>query len=197
GTPGPGRTAPARRRPEVSMGAGYALAVATGLVAAVNPCGFALLPAYLSVLILDEAPTRRAALGRALALTAAMTAGFVLVFGAFGLLFAPVAGQVGRHLPWFAGALARMSLVARLRRAGPVLVRIGGLLLAVAGGYVAYYGWYSLRVFGGRAVHDPVVDAVSRVQERLTDRLDTVTVAVAFAVLLAVAATAAVAHRRR
>ena len=31
-----------------------ALALAAGLLAAVNPCGFALLPAYLSLLVLDD-----------------------------------------------------------------------------------------------------------------------------------------------
>ena len=37
------------------------LAVAAGVLAAVNPCGFALLPAYLSLLVLDGGATRRAA----------------------------------------------------------------------------------------------------------------------------------------
>ncbi len=58
------------------------------MLAAVNPCGFALLPACLSLLVLgDDAPTPPrsrlrssgapiAAVGRALAATAAMTAGF-------------------------------------------------------------------------------------------------------------------------
>ncbi|MFI2369266.1 hypothetical protein [Streptomyces sp. NPDC018833] len=32
-----------------------ALAVTAGMLAAVNPCGFALLPAYLSLLVLGDA----------------------------------------------------------------------------------------------------------------------------------------------
>ncbi|MBQ0983370.1 cytochrome c biogenesis protein CcdA [Streptomyces sp. F63] len=74
------------------------------MLAAVNPCGFALLPAYLSLLVLDDGgrrPSRAAAVGRALTATAAMTAGFTAVFTVFGLVIAPVAGQVQRHLPWF------------------------------------------------------------------------------------------------
>jgi cytochrome c-type biogenesis protein len=78
------------------------LAVAAGVLAAVNPCGFALLPAYLSLLVVaDEPSARGVAVGRALALTAAMTAGFVAVFSAFGLVLAPTATLVQRHLPWF------------------------------------------------------------------------------------------------
>ncbi|MGH3312492.1 MAG: cytochrome c biogenesis CcdA family protein [Streptomyces sp.] len=78
------------------------LALTAGMLAAVNPCGFALLPAYLSLLVLgDDSPTRTAAVGRALAATAAMTLGFAAVFGLFGLAVAPVASQVQQHLPWF------------------------------------------------------------------------------------------------
>ncbi len=41
-----------------------AVALGAGLLAAVNPCGFALLPAYLSLLVLgDQPPTRSRAVG--------------------------------------------------------------------------------------------------------------------------------------
>lgn len=80
----------------------FALALTAGMLAAVNPCGFALLPAYLSLLVLgDDSPSRGAAVGRAVAATAAMTFGFAAVFGVFGLVVAPVASQVQQHLPWF------------------------------------------------------------------------------------------------
>ncbi|MFI2437554.1 cytochrome c biogenesis CcdA family protein [Streptomyces sp. NPDC018693] len=79
-----------------------ALALGAGMLAAVNPCGFALLPAYLSLLVLgDDSPSRIVAVGRALTATAAMTAGFATLFGIFGLAVQPVAGQVQQHLPWF------------------------------------------------------------------------------------------------
>lgn len=84
------------------MGDTFALAVAAGMLAAVNPCGFALLPAYLSVLVLgDDSPSTARAVGRALALTAWMSVGFVAVFGVFGLVISPVASEVQRYLPWF------------------------------------------------------------------------------------------------
>ncbi len=82
-----------------------AFALAAGVLAAVNPCGFVMLPAYLTVFIAstpagDGAPSARlAAAGRALAATAAMTAGFLAVFGVFGLVLAPVASTVQRWLP--------------------------------------------------------------------------------------------------
>ena len=77
------------------------LSFSAGLVAAVNPCGFALLPAYLSLLVLgDDSPTRSRALGRALSTSAVMTLGFVAVFLVFGLVMSPVASSAQQHLPW-------------------------------------------------------------------------------------------------
>ena len=84
------------------MGDSLALALAAGMLAAVNPCGFALLPAYLTLLVLgDDSPGPGRAVARALALTGWMTLGFVVVFGVFGLVISPVAGQVQQYLPWF------------------------------------------------------------------------------------------------
>ncbi|SEG82349.1 Cytochrome c biogenesis protein CcdA [Nonomuraea solani] len=77
-----------------------ALALTAGTVAAFNPCGFAMLPAYLTLLINDEETTRRGPVARALMLSAAMTAGFVTVFGLFGLAVTALAVSVGGYLPW-------------------------------------------------------------------------------------------------
>lgn len=78
-----------------------ALALGAGMLAAVNPCGFALLPAYLTLLITGgEQTTGARAVGRALGLTAAMTLGFASVFAIFGLAIAPVAAGIQQHLPW-------------------------------------------------------------------------------------------------
>ncbi|NBM20532.1 cytochrome c biogenesis CcdA family protein [Streptomyces sp. GC420] len=90
-----------------------ALALGAGMLAAVNPCGFALLPAYLSLLVLgDDTPSRTTAVARALAATAAMTAGFAALFAVFGLAVQPVAGQVQQHLPWFTIAFGLLIAVA-------------------------------------------------------------------------------------
>lgn len=77
-----------------------ALAFAAGMVAAFNPCGFAMLPAYLTLVIQRDGGGQLSALGRALAATAAMAAGFLAVFGLFGLLTVSVAATVQRYLPY-------------------------------------------------------------------------------------------------
>jgi len=63
-----------------------------GIVAAFNPCGFAMLPAYLSYFmgLDDDAATtpKLKNILRALLVGLVLTAGFVAVFGTFGLLFA-------------------------------------------------------------------------------------------------------------
>jgi cytochrome c biogenesis protein CcdA len=76
------------------------LAFGAGLVAALNPCGFAMLPAYLALVVRTEDVGRRAAFGRALAATTAMAAGFLVVFVGFGLLTVSVASTVQRYLPY-------------------------------------------------------------------------------------------------
>jgi len=82
-------------------GTPYALALTAGMVAAVNPCGFALLPGYVSLVVVDAAaPGRFGALRRAAGMTTAMTSGFVVVFGLFGLVVTPLALSIGRWLPW-------------------------------------------------------------------------------------------------
>jgi cytochrome c-type biogenesis protein len=270
------------------------LAVAAGVLAAVNPCGFALLPAYLSFLVLDGDGTRRAALGRALTLTIGMTAGFVAVFGFFGAVLAPAVSWLPERLPWFtigfglflatvggwlatgrhlpslpwrpsrvptltrslpsmvlfgaayalaslsctigpflaivvsslsastaaaglglflayaggmglvvgaaalAVALLRASLLARVRRAGPTLSRAAGALLLVTGGYVAYYGWYEVRLTarGARAAADPVVQAAGTVQRWLAHGLDTIGVATLTAVFAVLLVSGLAAGRR-
>ena len=76
----------------------YALALAAGLVAALNPCGFALLPAYLGMVV--AADDEGSSLARALRMTAAMSVGFVAVFGAFGAVVVPLTLSLERYLPW-------------------------------------------------------------------------------------------------
>ena len=54
----------------------FALAITAGMVATVNPCGFALLPAYLAAFVgLEDRPGRLGSVGRALAVSAVLTAG--------------------------------------------------------------------------------------------------------------------------
>jgi len=78
----------------------FALALAAGMAATVNPCGFALLPAYLAAFIGDGDQQGARAVPRAFAVSAAVTAGFVAVFGIFGLVITPLALSVEKYLPW-------------------------------------------------------------------------------------------------
>jgi cytochrome c biogenesis protein CcdA len=87
------------------------LAFGAGLVAALNPCGFAMLPAYLALVVRGEGTGALAALGRAVAATAAMALGFVAVFGLFGLLTVSAASAVQRYLPYIT-VLIGIALVA-------------------------------------------------------------------------------------
>jgi cytochrome c biogenesis protein CcdA len=87
------------------------LAFGAGLVAALNPCGFAMLPAYLTLVVLTDGPGSLAAVGRAVAATVAMALGFLTVFGLFGLLTVEVASTVQRYLPYVT-ILIGIALVA-------------------------------------------------------------------------------------
>jgi hypothetical protein len=67
-------------------------------------------------------------------------------------------------------ALVRVSAVAWLRRSAAAVPRLGGGVLLVTGAYVAYYGWYELRLAGNLRLSgtDPVVNAASEVQHTIS-----------------------------
>lgn len=242
------------------------LAFAAGSVAALNPCGFAMLPAYLLLVVRGQRPgegsAASTAAARAVAATAGMALGFLTVFGAFGVLTISAASAVQRYLPYatvivgvvlvvlgvlllsgrtlsaltprplgqrwaptvrlgsmygygisyaiaslsctigpflavtaaglrggsivtgvaiylaysagltlvvgvlaVAAATASSAMVDRLRRILPFVNRIGGALLVLVGLYVAYYGSYEVRLFGGNGnPQDAVITAAGRLQ---------------------------------
>lgn len=235
-------------------------AFSAGLVAAVNPCGFAMLPAYLAYFLGTDEDDDGGGVGRALGVGAAVTAGFMVVFGVVGVAVAVLSAQIYEYLPWvtavigvglvglgvamlagfepvirlphldrggahrtigsmftfgvsyavaslsctlpvflavvgfdrgdvvrgvaqFAAyalamglvltvatvsiALARRSLVQVLRSAGAYVGRISGGLLVLAGGYLAYYGWYQLAVLSGDLDPGGPATAVNRIQTDL------------------------------
>ncbi len=247
----------------------FALALTSGMVATVNPCGFALLPAYLGAFVgLDERPSGKFGVaGRALAVSAVLTAGFVTVFGVLGLVFGEALAEAQQKAPWFtivlgvalvglgvwmvtghtlslaipklqrggadgtmasmylfgvsyataslgcaiapflgvttaaersggllsrlltfvlygvgmgvviavltmAVAFARQGLVAKFRAMIPRMNTVAGALMIVTGAYVAYYGWYEIRVVqrnGDPA--DPVIDRALAIQEWFASRM--------------------------
>ena len=113
------------------------LAFAAGMVAALNPCGFAMLPAYLALVVNGDDAGRARAIGRALAATAAMALGFLTVFGLFGLLTVSVASTVQQYVPY-------LTVVV-----GIVLVALGIWLLS--GRELTALSWNPSR-FGSRWV---------------------------------------------
>jgi cytochrome c biogenesis protein CcdA len=88
-------------------------ALGAGLVAALNPCGFALLPGYLGLVIAsgNQDSSRLVAAMRALVATVAMSAGFLTVFGVFGLLISPLIASAQKYLP-FATVVIGVLLIA-------------------------------------------------------------------------------------
>ncbi len=99
----------------------FALAFGAGLVATLNPCGFAMLPAYLSYFMGlsddDEDTSRAAALWRALVIGAVMAAAFLVVFGVTGLAITAGFRAVIDWIPWIAlgiGALIAVLGIAML-----------------------------------------------------------------------------------
>jgi cytochrome c-type biogenesis protein len=247
-----------------------AYAFGVGMVATVNPCGFAMLPAYLSFFLGLEGAgdDARTNVLRALLIGATITAGFVAVFGVLGLVFTAfsvsVQSTIESWLPWLtialglflvvlggqllrgralnfriptpssgvddrqlasvfvfgvsyalvslsctiplflavvsttftdknavsgiatylayalgmgvvlvtltvALALARQSLVRTIRRALPYVYKVSGALLVVAGAYVAYYGWYELRVDHGDVSGGGPANFVFRLNADLSD----------------------------
>ena len=85
--------------------ANFAYAFTVGMVATVNPCGFAMLPAYLGYFLGisssdDGGADATASLLRALVVGAVVSAGFLAVFALAGALVAWTSVSVGQWSPW-------------------------------------------------------------------------------------------------
>lgn len=272
----------------------WAIYLTLGMVATVNPCGFAMLPAYLSYFLgLEGAPAAvpRASVGRAVRVACAVSAGFLAVFALAGTIVDATSLPVYENVPWisiviglalaalgvamlggfelrvalprldrggrertlgsmfvfgvsyaiasigctlplFLGAvagtirreslgdglivfglyalgmtlvllaltvaiaLARTSLVRFLRQAQRYVPRVAGGLVALAGAYVAWYGWLELRTNDagpGQVPTSNVTDRVSGWSSDITDwvdRVGSVRIGIAVVVGLAVVALA-------
>jgi cytochrome c biogenesis protein CcdA len=123
------------------------LAFSAGTLAAVNPCGFAMLPSMVSFYLgqgeegYAARPHWRRA-GEGLVLGALVTAGFLLVFVVAGMLVSLGAGSLARFFPWatvvVGGALVVLGL--RLYLCGNLHVRVPHLeATRMAGSYRAMF----------------------------------------------------------
>lgn len=264
-----------------------ALAFTAGMVATVNPCGFAMLPAYLGYFLGLEGATddHSAGIGRALLVGTVVSAGFLLLFALAGVIVSWTSFSVVDASPWltvvigavvavlgvaflagwdpsivlpkmdrngggrglwsmfvfglsyaiaslsctlpaFTGvvastfgresfvaglvtfvayglgmalllmvltlalAVARRGLVTGLRRALPYVQRVSGLIMALMGAYLVWYGIYEIRLLErGEDVSQgpvgPVTAWSSDLSERLYD-LDALQAAMVFALVVAV-----------
>src|SRR5262245_35060164 len=80
----------------------WVYAFALGAVAAFNPCGFALVPAYLGLYLRDDL-TRTglgAGLSRSITVAVVVGASFTALFGAVGAIFEVASAPIVRSLPW-------------------------------------------------------------------------------------------------
>src|SRR2546427_1791400 len=127
--------------------AALGLAFSAGLLASVNPCGFAMLPAMVSFYLgqgEDDYATRSAwrRAREGLALGALVTTGFLLVFVLAGVLVSAGAGAVARFFPWATVAIgaALVGLGIWLYLGGSLHVRVPHLEVArVSGSYRAMF----------------------------------------------------------
>jgi len=244
------------------------IAFTAGMAAAVNPCGFALLPAYLGFFIgtdQEERSTIESAI-RSLGVGLVLTIGFILVFAPFGLITGAVSSSIQEQLPYvtvavgvilvvvgvalvsgfeptfavpkldkggetrqfgsmllfgisyavaslsctigpfiavvgasvsgsdvsflsrlitfaaygvgmgalitlltLAVGLAKQGFITKLRKVMPHINRISGAIMVVVGLYVAWYGWYEIRLFvlERNVTSDPIIDAALGIQDTM------------------------------
>ena len=132
---------------------GYAFGA--GMVTAVNPCGFALLPTYLGLYLGDAEATggrggTAARLRRALGISAALTASFVGLFGVAALLVGVAATALAGALPWLGLAVGGGLLLAGGRVLAGVSLSTshGGRLAGTLGGAARVVGYRGYLAYG-------------------------------------------------
>ncbi len=267
-----------------------------GMVATVNPCGFAMLPAYLSYFLGledSDAEVPRASVAQAVQVALAVSAGFLAVFALAGALVELTSVPVYENVPWisiviglgllalglamlfgfelnvrlprldrggrertvgsmfvfgvsyaiasigctlpmFLGAvagtmsndsivggvmvfgvyglgmtlvllaltvgiaLARTSIVRHLRRTLPYIGRVSGGLVALAGAYVAYFGWHSRDLDRGRVPDSNIIDVVEGWSTEVSGWIESAgAVRIAVVVSILLAGTVAGVHASR
>ena len=132
---------------------GYAFGA--GMMSAVNPCGFTLLPVYLALFLgtnqqgfHERALPRR--LASALGVAGVVSLGFVLLFGAIGGLVAVGARFVVSAMPWISVAIGvglvglGVWMLAGRHVASDALLRWGTRLSAGQGGGLRGYFLYGI-----------------------------------------------------
>ena len=140
----------------------FGFAFVAGMVAAVNPCGFVMLPAYLTIYLRDSSDvdddtslTGAAKRGsKAVYVSLAMGLGFVALFGTAGLLVSASQELVKEALPWIGFTLGiLMALIgAYILMGGKIYTgiaqrmadRVGDPRVSSLGGYFLFGVSYAL-----------------------------------------------------
>ena len=99
------------------IGASALFALAAGMASAVNPCGFAMLPAYLGLYLGSnqkegEGFTPARTVARAVLVGGVVSAGFILLFGVVGAIVGVSASFVSNVLPWLGLAIGVALVMA-------------------------------------------------------------------------------------
>ncbi len=107
-----------------------------GMVSTVNPCGFAMLPAYLGLYIGSNDPnaTPTKKISRALLVGLVVTSGFVLLFGISGTIVSAGARAIIDFIPWVGLSI------------GIVLVAVGSWLLGGGKLYTSFASQTAARI---------------------------------------------------
>ena len=112
------------------------LAFAAGLVATINPCGFAMLPAYLSYFMglegAEEDHDSGAGVTQALKVGAVVSLGFLFVFGTTGLLINAGVRSIIDWIPYVALGIGAAMVLLGIAMFGGLQISIG--FLKVQGG---------------------------------------------------------------
>ena len=103
------------------------VAFVAGIFATFNPCGFAMLPAYLSLAILDSAEKSNRAIQvvKALKFSGLMGLGIVGVFSLFSLVIFPISTGIQRYLPYVTTVIGLAIVIFGLALIfrGPLLMK--------------------------------------------------------------------------
>jgi len=97
-----------------------AFAYSAGLIAFLNPCGFAILPSYVSYSVAnpeaEQIPIKRR-LARGALVGLIITLGFIAIFGSVGAVFSYFGSSLAKYVVWASVAI------------GAVIIVLGALLL--------------------------------------------------------------------
>jgi cytochrome c biogenesis protein CcdA len=135
-----------------------AYAFTLGLVGLLNPCGFPLLPAYLSLFAGDTTGNVTVRIARGLRAGGCLTVGFLLVFGAFGTVASAALTFAAAAAPWLMSAvgltLLALGLAGVFGRASGV--RLFGFRFAPGNGALAMIGFGAAYAIGSLSCSLPL-----------------------------------------